>query len=134
MLGSLDEFVLCWGLLTSLLCAQDEYILSRRYADRWMRKALKVGLHKRALLRKERNNRGERLREVAFLASLQKGRVLRAGKVSSVPSLSKHQTLTKCTYHSTVHCFPDWNELNLETRPLILVVSGGRKLAGLVFT
>ena len=40
--------------LTARLCGmQDEHILARKYADRWMAKALGVGLFKRRLYRKE---------------------------------------------------------------------------------
>ena len=40
--------------LTAVACGvQDEHILARKYADRWMAKALGVGLFKRRLYRKE---------------------------------------------------------------------------------
>lgn len=34
-------------------CLQDEHILARKFADRWMAQALGVGLFKRRLYRKE---------------------------------------------------------------------------------
>ena len=46
-----------------------------------MRIALKVGLHKRTLLRSEREKRRDKLRDAVFLAALQKGLVLNGGKV-----------------------------------------------------
>ena len=44
---------ICSVKLHSLMDLQDEHILARKYADKWMAKALGVGLFKRRLYRKE---------------------------------------------------------------------------------
>ena len=41
------------------MLTQDEHILARKYADRWMAKSLGVGLFRRRLYRKEREDTRE---------------------------------------------------------------------------
>lgn len=48
----------CCSSLTNVL-TQDEHILARKYADRWMAKSLGVGLFRRRLYRKEREDTRE---------------------------------------------------------------------------
>lgn len=71
---------------THKLAVQDERILARKFADRWLYKALGSGLHGRVLHRKERGDPRMRLYSAVLLAS-QRSKNPKVGPPSELSSL-----------------------------------------------
>lgn len=57
-------------LTWNFCCKQDEHILARKFADRWMLKTLSVGLFGREVFRREKTDPRQRFYDVVMAARM----------------------------------------------------------------